>query len=198
LVKAPDLEARLREAYDVPKERLVTGWHLEPSEVRTPASKEDEVKSFLGGRQTLVPYRGDHVVSSVTAQLPLLPAPLRLLHGSLLVTIETWSYGVTVARFLAARLFGEGHDDASAVEALGERIAEFVETHLLHAQAGRLGGTLARQWAALTAMVDISAVRVPRRTRVRWPELARLARFAYVGRHHDPRADPVDHQTGRD
>ena len=103
----------------------------------------------------------DHVVAALSAQLPLLPAPLRFVHGPLLVTIETWSDGTVVARFPAARLFGEGHDDASAIEALSDRIAEFVQTHLVHAHAGRLGGTLAKQWAALTAMIDVSAVRVP-------------------------------------
>jgi hypothetical protein len=107
----------------------------------------------------MIRYREDRIVSTVTAQVPNLPDPLRLLHGPLLVTVETWSYGVTVARLPAAILAGEGLDDRSAMEALTGNIAEFVEVHLPHARSGRLGGTLAKQWAALTAMVDVSAVR---------------------------------------
>jgi hypothetical protein len=163
VVKDPVLASRLRIAYGTADDAPVTGWLVEPAlDVHTPTPKEPEVKDFLAGRATLRRYHEDRIVSTVTAQLPALPAPLRLLYGPLLVTIETWSYGVRVARLPAARLIGEGRDDASAVEALAENIAEFVEVHLSHAQAGRLGGTLAKQWAALTAMVDVSAVRAVR------------------------------------
>jgi hypothetical protein len=161
VVKDPLLEERLREAYATPRSVPMTGWLVEPtSDVRTPAAKEPGVAKFLQENPTLVRYHEDRLVSTVTAQLPLLPAPLRLLHGPLLVTIETWSYGVTVARLPAAALIGEGEDDRSALEALAENILEFVEGHLPHAQAGRLGGALAKQWASLTAMVDVSAVPV--------------------------------------
>lgn len=132
----------------------------------TPTPKEPDVEKFLRYTPTLVPYPEDRIVSTVTAQLPLLPDPLRLSYGPLLVTIETWSHGVTVARLPAAILVGEGRDDREALEALAENIAEFVEVHLPHAQAGRLGGTLAKQWASLSAMVDISAAHVvPEKTR---------------------------------
>lgn len=171
IVQDADLAHRLREAYGTGSEEFVTGWLLEAArDAREPSQEEAEVAEFLSRRSTLVEYHGavpisttvakDRVISSITAQLPLLPAPLRFIHGPLLVTIETWSDGVIVARFPAARLFGEGHDDASAMEALSNRIAEFVETHLLHAHGGRLGGTLAKQWSALTAMVDVSAVQI--------------------------------------
>lgn len=171
LVKDADLERRLRDAYGIATEERVTGWLLEPAEdVLAPSPAEDEVAKFLREMPTLTEYHGpspvsesvpkDRIVSSVSAQLPTLPAPLRFLHGPLLVTIETWSDGTVVARFPAGRIYGEGHDDASALEALAERIAEFVETHLLHAHAGRLGGTLVKQWAAITAMIDVSAVRL--------------------------------------
>lgn len=172
LVQDADLEQRLRAAYAMDPGEQVTGWLLEPAhDVHAPSQEEPEVAWFLQHQPSLVKYHGaapasdvlpkDRILASVTAQLPTLPAPLRLIHGPLLVTIETWSEGGTVARFPAARLYGEGHDDASAMEALSERIAEFVESHLLHAYAGKLGGTLAKQWSALTAMVDVSAVRVP-------------------------------------
>jgi hypothetical protein len=172
LVQDAGLEQRLRAAYEIAPEEQVTGWLLEPArDVRAPSPEEPEVAKFLEQQPSLVKYHGsapasdvlpkDRILASVTAQLPTMPAPLRLIHGPLLVTIETWSDGGTVARFPAARLYGEGHDDASAMEALCARIAEFVETHLLHAYAGKLGGTLAKQWSALTAMVDVSAVRVP-------------------------------------
>lgn len=172
IVDENDLARRLRAAYGTGSEELVTGWLLEPAQnAHEPSQEEPEVAEFLSWQSTLVEYRGpvpasgtmpkDRAIASITAQLPILPAPLRLIHGPLLVTIETWSDGMIVARFPAARLFGEGHDDASAMEALSERIAEFVETHLLHAHAGKLGGTLAKQWSALTAMVDVSAVRIP-------------------------------------
>ena len=171
LVQDADLERRLREAYKIDAEERVTGWRLTPApDVQAPSDGEPEVTKFLHEQPTLVEYHGaapasdtipkDRILTSVSAQLPTLPAPLRFIHGPLLVTIETWSDGTVVARFPAGRLFGEGHDDAVAMEALSFRIAEFVETHLLHAHAGKLGGTLAKQWAALTAMIDVSAVRV--------------------------------------
>jgi hypothetical protein len=160
-VVSEPLAARLREAYGTPKGEPMTGWRIKPvSDRRTPTPEEPDVDKFLRETPTLVRYPEDRIVSTVTAQLPLLPDPLRLPYGPLLVTIETWSYGVTVARLPAAILIGEGRDDRSALEALAENIAEFVEVHLPHAQAGRLGGTLAKQWASLSAMVDISAVHV--------------------------------------
>ncbi|XXT25165.1 hypothetical protein WME94_26890 [Sorangium sp. So ce429] len=159
-VKDAELASRLRIAYGAADDAPITGWLLEPApNVHTPASREPDVKEFLAQTPTLRRYHEDRIISTVTAQLPALPTPLRLLHGPLLVTIETWSYGARVARFPAARIIGEGRDDASAVEALAENIAEFVEVNLPQAQAGRLGGTLAKQWVALTAMVDVSAVR---------------------------------------
>jgi hypothetical protein len=172
VVRDDALERRLRSAYGIGPDELVTGWLLEPaSDVSTPSLNEPEIAEFLSRRSGLVEYHGrmpgsdtvakDRILTSISAQLPTLPGPLRFIHGPLLVTIETWSDGVVVARFPAARLYGEGHDDASAMDSLSERIAEFVETHLLQAHAGRLGGTLAKQWAALTAMVDVSAVHVP-------------------------------------
>lgn len=158
-VEDPVLVDRLRAAYATPADVPMTGWLIEPvSDVRTPAAKEPDVAKFLRETPTLVPYHEDRIVATVTAQLPVLPAPLRLLHGPLLVTIETWSYGVTVARLPAAGLMGEAQDDRAALEALAENIAEFVAVHLPHAREGRLGGTLAKQWAALTAMVDVSAL----------------------------------------
>lgn len=172
-VRDASLERRLRAAYGIASKERVTGWLVELArDVRAPSPNEPEVAKFLREQPTLTEYHGagplsdalpkDRVISSVSAQLPTLPAPLRLIHGPLLVTIETWSDGVVVARFPAGRIFGEGHDDAAALEALSERIAEFVGTHLLHAHAGNLGGTLAKQWASLTAMVDVSAVRIPK------------------------------------
>lgn len=172
LVQDARLEQRLRAAYKMAPEEHVMGWLLEPAPgVRSPSPEEPEVAAFLQQHSSLVEYHAsepasevvpkDRILTSITAQLPMLPAPLRLIHGPLLVTIETWSDGIVVARFPAARLYGEGHDDASAMESLAERLVEHVNTHLLHAHAGKLGGTLARQWGALTAMVDVSAVRVP-------------------------------------
>ena len=172
LVQGTGLEQRLRVAYGMGSEEQVTGWLLSPAPgVRSPTPDEPEGATFLQQQPSLVEYHAsapssevvpkDRILTSVTAQLPTLPAPLRLMHGPLLVTIETWSDGVVVARFPAARLHGEAHDDTSAMESLSERIAEFVGTHLLHAHAGKLGGTLAKQWVAVTAMVDVSAVRVP-------------------------------------
>lgn len=172
IVTDPDLERRLRGAYAVGPGEKVTGWLLvAESSLPAPSPDEPAVAKFLKHMPTLAKHAGlspdsavvatDRVVSTVSGQLPALPTPLRLIHGPLLVTIETWSDRTVVARFPAARLFGEGPDDTSALESLAERIAEFIEVHLLHAHAGELGGTLAKQWAALTAMIDVSGVRVP-------------------------------------
>lgn len=171
LVQDADLERRLRAAYGMKPEERVMGWLLTPAhDVKAPSPDEPDLEHFLKERPTLVKYQRpapvsesfpkDRILTSVSAQLPTLAAPLHFIHGPLLVTIETWSDGTVVARFPAGRIFGEGHDDAAAMEALSERITEFVETHLFHAHAGKLGGTLAKQWTALTAMIDVSAVRV--------------------------------------
>lgn len=170
-VESVELAQRLRDAYDMQSGAEVTGWLIKLVQgVHQPSVDEPDVAKFVQAQPTLTEYHSpppaseaipkDHVVTSVSAQLPWLPAPLRLIHGPLLVTIETWSDGTVVARFPAGRIYGEAEDDAAALEALAERIAEFVETHLLHALAGKLGGTLAKQWAVLTAMIDVSAVRI--------------------------------------
>jgi hypothetical protein len=170
-VSDAELEQRLRAAYRMKPEERVMGWLLTPAQdVQAPSFEEEDVEKFLHEQPTLVKYRRpapvsetfpkDRILTAVSAQLPTLAAPLHFIHGPLLVTVETWSDGTVVARFPAGRLYGEGHDDATAMEALSERITEFVETHLFHAHAGKLAGTLAKQWAALTAMIDVSAVRV--------------------------------------
>ena len=96
----------------------------------------------------------------VNAQLPILPEPLRLLHGPLLATVETWSDGTVVARLPVAALYGEGDSDTLALDDLAEGIGDFVASvsELLR-NGDQIGGPLATQWRALIAMVDVSAVR---------------------------------------
>jgi hypothetical protein len=163
-ITEPPLVARLRRAYEIPEGEPVTGWRIESArDVDAPDLDEPNVVKFLGEQPTLVRYfqsksSEDRLVSCLAAHLAVLPKPFRLIHGPLLVTLERWSYGVTVAKLPAARLIGEAFDEASAMEALAERIEEFVHTHIWDAQSGRLGGTLLKQWVALTALIDVSGV----------------------------------------
>jgi hypothetical protein len=99
------------------------------------------------------------LVHQVAALLPTLPAPLRLLHGPLLATVETWSDGTVYAHLPAARLYGSGTDSAEALDDLAAEILSSAQ-HLsrLHREGKRFGGAAAKTWTALEALVDMSAL----------------------------------------
>jgi hypothetical protein len=108
-------------------------------------------------------FRKDRIVSCVTAQLPYLPEPLKLKHGPLLATIETWSDGTVVASIPALALYEEGDSDILALDGLAEEIGEFaVGTKVLNDHEV-LGGPLLLQWRGLLEMVDISGLDNPRK-----------------------------------
>lgn len=97
------------------------------------------------------------VLRSVTAQLVTLPEPLRLRHGPILVTIETWSDDSVVARLPAARLDAVSHDDATAIDELGDEIFSFLVAALVTFK-GNVGGVMARQLATLLELIDASGL----------------------------------------
>ena len=94
-------------------------------------------------------------LSAVTAVLPVLPEPLRLRHGPLLVTVETWSDGAVTARLPVVGLWASAESDTLALDALGTEIAMFVEDVEPMAKMGGIGGALKRQWEAICALVEM-------------------------------------------
>jgi hypothetical protein len=102
----------------------------------------------------------DSVLRSVIAQLATVSSPLRLLHGPIFVTIETWSDGMVQARWPETTLYGEGETDTFALDALRERMLDFAK-HLVVLGSAGLAGPLHRQWLAFRAMVDVSELGLP-------------------------------------
>jgi hypothetical protein len=102
----------------------------------------------------------DSVLRSVTAQLATVSSPLRLLHGPILVTVETWSDGMVQARWPETTLYGEGETDIFALHALRERMLDFAK-RLVALGPAELAGPLHRQWLAFRAMVDVSELGLP-------------------------------------
>jgi hypothetical protein len=95
------------------------------------------------------------VLHAVTAQLAVFPDFLKLKHGPLLVVLETWSDGLTVARWPEGRFHGEGSCDADAIRDLAENIEEFVKDINEIRKTHKLAGAALEQWRAITAMFDI-------------------------------------------
>lgn len=100
----------------------------------------------------------DTVVRAVNTHLALLPAPLKFKQGPLLVTIETWSDGVTQARWPETALYGEGASDALALDALRERIAEFAQDMVSRMARATVKGPLLQQWGAFVELIDVSGL----------------------------------------
>lgn len=101
-----------------------------------------------------------YLAFSVTAQLPAVPAPLQLVAGPLLVTIETWSDGTVVARIPSASLYGEGKSDVLALDALAESTLEFATSVKRIQLRSPIGGGLKKQWEAFMGLVDVSRLTV--------------------------------------
>lgn len=101
----------------------------------------------------------DPPLRAVNAQLALMPDPLRLKSAPLMVTVETWADGVVQARWPENALYGEGHDDISALDALRERLLEFAtDMSVRIAQGAKISGPLMSQWNAFQALVDTSGL----------------------------------------
>jgi hypothetical protein len=97
------------------------------------------------------------MLSAVNAILPVLPAPLALTHGPLIVTIETWSDGSVVARLPCAALYGSGDSDTAALEDLGIVISDFIGSMRGLVGADKaIAGPLKRDWENVSALVDMS------------------------------------------
>ena len=95
------------------------------------------------------------ILRAVTAQLAVFEDYLSLKHGPILVVLETWSDGLTVARWPEGRFHGEGSCDADAIRDLAENIEEFVmDTHEI-LKTHKLAGAALEQWRAIAAMFDV-------------------------------------------
>jgi hypothetical protein len=110
-----------------PRLRSIPGGKTSASTAVAVEFKESGIDSFL-----LDAYSPDlaalepTVVSSGNAILPVLPSPLVLKHGPLLVTVESWSDGTVVARLPCAALHGDGESDTAAIEDLAASIYDFI------------------------------------------------------------------------
>ena len=131
-----------------------------------PGEASIRAHSIPGGTASQIPVVPQGYVgpasprSAVTAQLPVLPAPLRLLQGALLVTIETWDDGSVVASLPCAAVHGSGRSASEALEDLGAALLDFAVAMRAHGAAG-LAGPLRFEWEAFCALVDASAVTAP-------------------------------------
>ena len=104
-------------------------------------------------------YAEPTIVHCVNAQLPVLPDPLRLLHGPLLATVETWSDGSVVARIPSLALYAAEESDTLALAELAEEVLAFAtDVFKMLANHEEIAGPLDYQWRALIAMVDVSGL----------------------------------------
>jgi hypothetical protein len=100
------------------------------------------------------------IVRTYNALLPLLPPPLKLLQGSLLITIEEWSDGNVVADLPCAGIASDGCiNDILAIEDLSFNILEQIEECLEHRKDHpEAQYANQNQWDMLCALIDITKV----------------------------------------
>lgn len=118
----------------------------------------------IGGSTTRLPLeeKESRIVSTVNAQLALLPEPLKLIHGPLLATIETWSSGTVVARLPVPPIYGEGDTDTEALCDLADEALVYAESVIAMVNEGtELGGPALQFWQSFRAVVDVSALEHP-------------------------------------
>lgn len=109
--------------------------------------------------QFVEPVAEPTITHAVNAQLPFLPAPLRLLHGPLMVTVESWSDGTVVARIPSPPIYSDAENDTLALMALGDEILEYAESVLELLSIGEeLAAPTAYQWETFKSLVDISGL----------------------------------------
>jgi hypothetical protein len=122
----------------------------------TPTSGSSSLVTTMSGSDALTaePARP---LQTANALLPVLPLPLVLRHGPLLVTIHWWADGSVVAEIPACALYGNGISDTAALEDLASVTLDWARgIHSLGDE--NLGGALLRQWTAFKALVDVSAL----------------------------------------
>lgn len=95
---------------------------------------------------------GAVILRVYNAQLPVLPAPLKLRHP-ILAVVEEWSDEVICARLPCAALYGEGATEMEALSDLADNVLEFARLN----QGEHVAGPLLRQCQALAALVEIPA-----------------------------------------
>lgn len=99
------------------------------------------------------------LVSSIPSQLPYLPEPLKLRHGPISITIETWSDGTVAASIPSLALYATADSDTLAISDLADEILSFaVGVQELLDKGGKIAGPLQRQWAGLSEFVDVTAL----------------------------------------
>lgn len=126
----------------------------------------NDEKSFVGmesgphySPQVIESSKEPNITHIVNAQLPFLPKPLHLLHGPLMVTIESWSDGTVVARLPSPPIYSDAENDTLALMALGDEILEYAESVLELLSAGEeLAAPTAYQWETFKSLVDISGL----------------------------------------
>jgi hypothetical protein len=117
------------------------------------------VPQLLNSHQTpltLVKPPEPHLEHIFNAHLPLLPEPLKLNHGPLLVIMKAWSDAKVQAELPVCGLYGQGDDEAAALQDLADNIKDFAHYTVHKARAGGIAGPLKRHWAAFVALVDVS------------------------------------------
>jgi hypothetical protein len=93
------------------------------------------------------------------AQLPVLPEPLRLLHGPLLLVLKWWRDGTISASLPVCALYGDGETEFSAIADLSDTILEWASGIVSSGGSDALGGPLLQQWRAFEALVDVSGLK---------------------------------------
>jgi len=97
---------------------------------------------------------------TTTVQLPLLPPPLKLKQGPLLVTLELWSDGTNdtyVADLPLVAVYGEGPCPQLALMDLAEEILEFA-SHMKHRATQQK--EYYWEWRAFCELVDVTEIKV--------------------------------------
>jgi hypothetical protein len=110
------------------------------------------------GSSYWLPPSPPHLRRRVLAQLPLLPEPLALKKGSLLVDIEIWSDGRVLASLPGIGLRAEGESDFEAIWNLADEVRRFLASAKITMgdREGMPDARLLQRWKRLAELVDTS------------------------------------------
>ncbi len=90
------------------------------------------------------------------AHLLFVPEPLRLRQGPIPVVVRLWTDGLYEAHMTDALLYGEGEDEAEALDSLRANLIDsWVRLESL-SMSHRLGRAPARTWLALRSMLEVA------------------------------------------